>query len=204
MNTPNLTLAGFLMPSDRVTKLAISVLLAIIGSLLLWASAKVKIDLPLVPITLQSLIVLALGAAYGWRLGAATVLLYLAEGAFGLPVFAGTPEKGIGLAYMLGPTGGYLLGFLAAAALVGWLAQKGADRNAFTMFGTMLLGAAVIYVPGIVWLAGWMMQVKAMDVQPAVAAALTGGFLPFIWGDVIKAALAAMAFPAAWLMLDRR
>lgn len=203
MNTPNLTLAGFLMPSERMAKLAASMLLAIVGSLLLWVSAKIKIDLPLVPITLQSLVVLGLGAAYGWRLGAATVLLYLAQGAFGLPVFAGTPEKGMGLAYMMGPTGGYLFGFLIAAALVGWLAQKGADRNAFTMFGAMLLGAIAIYLPGIIWLAGWMMQVKTMEFTPAVTAAIAGGFLPFIWGDIVKAALAAMAFPAAWLMLDR-
>jgi biotin transport system substrate-specific component len=204
MNTPNLTLAGFLLPSDRMLRPALLVLLAIVGSLLLWASAKIKIDLPLVPITLQSLVVLGLGAAYGWRLGAATVLVYLVQGAFGLPVFAGTPEKGIGLAYMMGPTGGYLLGFLIAATLVGWLAQKGADRNAFTMFGAMLLGAIAIYIPGLIWLAGWMMQFKAMELTPAVTAALTGGFLPFIWGDIVKAALAAMAFPAAWLMLDRR
>ena len=110
MNTPNVTLAGYLLPSNRMTKLALSIGLAVIGSLLLWASAKVKVDLPLVPITLQSLAVLGLGAAYGWRLGAATVLLSLAEGAVGLPVFAGTPAKGIGLAYMMGPTGGYLVG----------------------------------------------------------------------------------------------
>jgi biotin transport system substrate-specific component len=204
MNTPNLTLAGFLLPSDRLARLGLSLVLAIAGSLLLWASAKIKVDLPLVPITLQSLVVLGIGAAYGWRLGAATTLLYLAEGAAGLPVFAGTPEKGIGLAYMMGPTGGYLLGFVCAAALVGWLAQKGADRNAFTMFGTMLIGAIAIYLPGLTWLAGWMMAANGMDLVPAVTAAVTGGFLPFIWGDIIKAALAAMAFPAAWLVLDRR
>ena len=204
MNTPNVTLAGYLLPSNRMTKLALSIGLAVIGSLLLWASAKVKVDLPLVPITLQSLAVLGLGAAYGWRLGAATVLLYLAEGAWGLPVFAGTPAKGIGLAYMMGPTGGYLVGFLLAAALVGWLAQRGADRNAFRMFGVMLAGAAVIWICGLAWLFALKTLVTGMPVTAAFAETVTAGLVPFIVGDLIKAALAAMAFPAAWLMLDRR
>ena len=194
MNTPNVTLAGYFLPSNRATKLALSIGLAVLGSLLLWASAKVKVDLPFVPITLQSLVVLGLGAAYGWRLGAATVLLYLAEGAAGLPVFAGTPEKGLGLAYMMGPTGGYLIGFVIAAAAVGWLAQKGADRNAFRMFGAMLIGAALIYLPGVPWLAAFIGYEKAINF----------GLLPFIAGDLVKAALAALAFPAAWLMLDRK
>ena len=82
--------------------------------------------------------------AFGWRLGGATVALYLAEGAIGLPVFAGTPEKGIGLAYMAGPTGGYLLGYLVAAVVVGWLAEKGWDRNVFTTLAAMIIGTAII------------------------------------------------------------
>jgi len=81
--------------------------------------------------TMQSLVVLLVGMAFGWRLGVATVLLYLFEGLLGLPVFAGTPEKGIGLAYMAGPTGGYLLGFVPAAALTGWLAECGWDRSSW-------------------------------------------------------------------------
>src|SRR5690349_16484491 len=89
------------------------------GSLVLWASAKLQVPFYPVPMTFQSLVVLAIGMAFGWRIGAATVALYLIEGAAGLPVFAGTPERGIGLAYMVGPTGGYLLGYLLAATLVG-------------------------------------------------------------------------------------
>jgi biotin transporter BioY len=106
-----------------------NLLLAVAGSLLLWAAAKVQVPFYPVPITMTTFAVLAIGMAYGWRLGAATVLLYLAEGAMGLPVFAGTPEKGIGLAYMAGPTGGYLLGYVLAAAACGWLAERGWDRT---------------------------------------------------------------------------
>src|SRR5256885_9623717 len=96
--------------------------LAVLGSLALTLSAKLQVPFYPVPMTMQSLVVLLIGLAFGWRLGTATVLLYLAEGLAGLPVFAGTPEKGIGLAYMMGPTGGYLVGFVLAAAFLGWLA----------------------------------------------------------------------------------
>jgi biotin transport system substrate-specific component len=204
MNVANMSLAGYLLPSNRAMRVLWQVLLVLVGSLLLWVSAKIKVDLPLVPITLQSLVVLTLGAAYGWRLGMATVLLYLAEGAWGIPVFAGTPERGIGLAYMMGPTGGYLVGFLLAAGLVGWLAQRGADRNAFRMFGAMLAGMAVIWLCGLVWLFALKSVVTGTPVTEAFFATVSAGLLPFIAGDLIKAALAAMAFPAAWLLVDRR
>ena len=122
------TLAAALLPR-RATALAGAALLALAGSLLLTLSAKVQVPFYPVPITMQSLVVLCLGATLGARLGAATVVLYLLEGALGLPVFAGTPERGIGLAYMAGPTGGYLIGFVAAAYLVGLLAERGWDRS---------------------------------------------------------------------------
>ena len=96
-----------------------NILLAVAGSIALWISAKIQIPFYPVPVSMQTLVVLMIGMAFGWRLGAATVILYLAEGVAGLPVFAGTPEKGIGLAYMVGPTGGYLVGFVIAAAAVG-------------------------------------------------------------------------------------
>ena len=203
MNSDSLTLAGLGRPESAAQRWVYYALLALGGSLLLWVSAKVKVDLGLVPITLQSLVVLALGAAYGWRLGAATVLLYLAEGAAGLPVFAGTPEKGLGLAYMLGPTGGYLVGFVLAAALVGWLAEKGSDRNVVRMFAAMVAGVAVIWVAGLIWLLALKTAVTGTPVSAAFAETLTVGLVPFIAGDLIKAALAALAFPAAWSILER-
>ncbi|MDD9923819.1 MAG: biotin transporter BioY [Boseongicola sp.] len=126
--------------------------LLVAGVIALWVSAKVQIATVPVPGTLPMLGGMVIGAAYGPRLGAATVASYLFLGIQGLPVFAGTPEKGIGLAYVLGPTGGYLLGFLIAAYLVGVLARAGWDRSPITMAGAMAVGIVAVYVPGVVWL----------------------------------------------------
>jgi biotin transport system substrate-specific component len=172
-----------------------NVLLAVAGSLALWVSAKVQIPFFPVPLTLQTLVVLLIGMAYGWKLGAATVGLYLLQGAMGLPVFAGTPEKGIGLAYMMGPTGGFLLGFVLAAALVGYLAQRGWDRNIATTALAMLLGNAIIYVPGLLWLGsvvGWDKPV------------LQWGMTPFLLGDLAKLIVAALLMPSIWKLLSKR
>ncbi|AZO00833.1 biotin transporter BioY [Mesorhizobium sp. M9A.F.Ca.ET.002.03.1.2] len=163
--------------------------LAIAGSLALWLSAKLQVPFYPVPMTMQTFVVLVIGTAFGWRLGAATIALYLAEGALGLPVFAGTPEKGIGLAYMAGPTGGYLLGYLPAAALCGFLAKRGWDRRIVTMALSMLLGTVVIYAFGLSWLGavlGWDKPILAW------------GLTPFILGDLLKLALAAAVLPLAW------
>jgi hypothetical protein len=122
------TLLGTLWPAEGDTRsIGRALVLAVAGTLLLTLSAKMKVPFYPVPMTMQTLVVLVIGAVYGWRLGVATILLYLAEGASGLPVFADTPERGIGLAYMMGPTGGYLLGFVVGAAIVGWLAERGWD-----------------------------------------------------------------------------
>jgi biotin transport system substrate-specific component len=171
-----------------------ALVLAVVGSLLLTVSAKVQVPFWPVPMTMQTFAVVVIGMAYGWRLGAATVLLYLVEGATGLPVFAGTPERGIGLAYMAGPTGGYLVGFLAAAALCGWLAERGWDRRLVPALFAMLLGHAVIFVFGLGWLG------HAIGLEKAVAV----GFTPFLVGTVVKIALAAAVLWAAWLGLERR
>lgn len=135
--------------ADRLWKgentLARNVALAVAGSAALWISAKIQVPFYPVPITMQTFVVLAIGMAFGMRLGAATLALYLVEGLFGLPVFAGTPEKGVGLAYMMGPTGGYLLGYLVAAGVVGFLAERGFGRNFLTTAAAMLVGSAIIY-----------------------------------------------------------
>lgn len=191
--TAQSTIAGSLWPEKAATRWLRAVILAVLGTALLWLSAKAKVDIGPVPVTLQTLVILSLGAAYGWRLGAATLMLYLAEGAAGLPVFAGTPEKGIGLSYMAGPTGGYLLGFVLAAAVTGYLAERGFDRNPFKMCAAMLLATAVIYLPGLVWLSTLIGGEKAIQF----------GFMPFIWGDLIKAALAAAMFPAIWQLFKK-
>ena len=121
-------------------------LLALFGSGLLTISAKLNVPFYpfVVPMTMQTFAVLVIGMALGWKLGAVTVMLYLIEGALGLPVFAYTPAKGIGISYMMGPTGGYLVGFLLSAALLGYLGEKGFDRNIGTTLVAMLIGTAVI------------------------------------------------------------
>ena len=172
------TLAQTLWPSSVSKPLRI-LLMLLVGSLLL---------------TMQTFAVLVLGMAFGWRVGMATVLLYIAQGALGLPVFAGTPEKGIGLAYIMGPTGGYLLGFVLAAGVCGWLAERGWDRTLGTTALAMLIGNIVIYAPGLLWLGslfGWDKPI------------LEWGLYPFLLGDVVKLALAAVAMPLAWKLLRR-
>jgi biotin transport system substrate-specific component len=171
-----------------------AVVLAVVGSVLLIVSAKVQVPFWPVPMTMQTFAVVVIGMAYGWRLGGATVLLYLAEGAAGLPVFAGTPERGLGLAYMVGPTGGYLVGFLVAAVLCGWLAERGWDWRLGRALIAMLLGHAVIFVFGLGWLATLIGTEKAIAV----------GFTPFLLGTVVKIALAAAVLWAGWLGLERR
>lgn len=185
--THSATLADRLWRGDQA--LPRKVILAIAGSLALWASAKLQVPFYPVPMTMQTFVVLVIGMAYGWRLGAATVLLYLAEGAAGLPVFAGTPEKGIGLAYMVGPTGGYLLGFVLSAALVGWLAQRGWGRNLATTFAAMALGTAMILGIGVLWLGAVLGWDKSI---------LEFGLYPFLPGAAFKIALAAVVLPLAW------
>ena len=188
------TLAGTLWPVGKVNALLRGMVLAVAGTALLTVAAKIQVPFYPVPMTLQTFVVLALGMAYGWRLGAVTLLLYMAEGALGLPVFAGTPEKGIGLAYMMGGTGGYLIGFVLAAAACGWLAERGWDRGVVRTATAMAIGNAIIYIPGLLWLGGLFGWDKPI---------LTWGLTPFLLGDLTKLALAAALLPLAWKWLGR-
>lgn len=181
------TLASALWPASSSNAWARNIVLTIAGSLLLWVTAKIQIPFWPVPMTMQTFAVLLIGVAYGWRLGGATVSLYLAEGALGLPVFA----KGGGLAYLMGPTGGYLIGFLVAAAAVGWLAEKGWDRSPGTTVLAMLIGEALIFGFGVTWLG------NVIGFDKAIAA----GVMPFLAGEVFKIALVTALLPAAWRLL---
>jgi biotin transport system substrate-specific component len=189
------TLASAIWPTTAARNILRNIILAVGGTGILWIAAKIQIPFYPVPMTMQTFVVLALGMAYGWRLGAATLLLYMAEGAVGLPVFAGTPEKGIGIAYMLGGTGGYLIGFVLAAGACGWLAERGWDRNVVMTALAMLAGNVLVYVPGLLWLGtlfGWDKPI------------LEWGLTPFILGDLTKLALAAAVLPLAWKLVRRR
>ncbi len=187
-------LVGRIIPDHGAARWAANGTLVVAGSLVLWASAKIQVPFWPVPMTLQTLAIMVIAATFGMRLGVATVLLYLAEGAFGLPVFAGTPEKGIGLAYMIGPTGGFLVGFVLAVGLVGWLAERGLDRSAFRLFGAMLVGDVIVFAVGLFWLGtllGWDKPILAW------------GLYPFVLGDLTKIALAAAGVAAGRRLIGR-
>lgn len=185
------TLADAVLPHSTPRNLV----LALAGSLALVASAKLQVPFWPVPMTMQTFVVLVIGMSFGWRLGAATVLLYLAEGATGLPVFANSPERGIGLAYMAGPTGGYLAGFVMAAAVTGFLAERGWGRTVASAFAVLAAGVVAIYLPGILWLGaviGWDKPILSLGVWP---------FLP---AELVKVALAAAVLPFAWRFVKAR
>ena len=187
-------LAAFALPANPGQRFAAQVGLAIAGSALLWVSAKIKVDLFAVPMTLQTLALFTLAAAYGMRLGVATVALYLLEGALGWPVFAGTPEKGIGLAYMAGPTGGYLASYIFAAAIVGYAVERGLGRNPFKLFGAMLAAETVILTMGFAWMAVLFGAEKAFAY----------GVGPFILTDLVKIGIAACLVPAIAALFARK
>ena len=147
-------------------------LIAIFGSILLTISAKIKIPFYPVPMTMQTFVVLLMGLTFGWKIGVATISLYLFEGVIGLPVFAGTPEKGIGLIYFAGPTMGYLIGFLFAAFISGYLNFK---TNILLIFLKLILSVSVIYILGILWLGnliGWDKPLLQLGVIPFLLAEL--------------------------------
>jgi len=187
-------LISLALPEGRTARLLMQVALVVGGTLLLTLAAKTKVVLGPVDLYLGNFAVLALVAAFGLRLGLATVLLYMAEGAAGLPVFQSTPEKGIGLAYMMGTTGGYLVGMVVAAAIVGWAADRGWGSNPLKLFAATLAGSVIILAFGYAWLATLI----------GAEGAWTFGVAPFIVPDLIKAALAASAVPAVWALRARR
>ena len=144
---PARPLVDLALPQNGAARLGAQIVLAVLGTLLLTLSAKSKVVLGPVDMSLQTLAVLLIGASFGFRLGVATLLLYMAEGAVGFPVFQSSPEKGVGIAYMLGTTGGYLAGFVVMAAIVGWAADRGLDRNPIKLFGVMLAANAITTKP---------------------------------------------------------
>ncbi len=168
-----------LSPAQRVAGI-------LIGNLLLILSAKIQLPFWPVPMTMQTFVVLLLGATLGARAGAAAVALYLFEGGLNFAVFAGTPERGIGVAYMYGPTGGYLFGFLVAALVVGFASDRGWMKSLLTNAAWMLLGHAITLALGVAWLA------HLVGLNTALAAGLT----PFWLATALKTAMAIAAYEA--------
>jgi biotin transport system substrate-specific component len=164
----------------------------VLGIALLAVAAKIKIPMWPVPVTMGTFAVLTIGAAYGARLGLATILGYMIIGALGFDIFAGSSAEKFGLTYMMGGTGGYLVGYVLATLALGALAQRGWDRSFKWMALAMLIGNVLIYVPGLIWLGtlyGWDKPILAW------------GLTPFLIGDVLKLALAALLLPAIWKMV---
>jgi len=161
-----------LVKSLKQSKLVKYVFIALIGSIALAVSSKIRIPFYPVPMTMQTLVVLIIGIGFGWKLGLTTVSLYLLEGIIGLPVFSGTPEKGVGLIYFTGPTMGYLLGFLLAVYISGKFTY---DNNLVKNFFKLLLATSFIYVLGMAWLGnliGWNKPVFQLGAQPFLLAEL--------------------------------
>ena len=161
-----------LIKEIKQSKILKNVFIALMGTVLLAISSKVKIPFPPVPMTMQTFVVLFLGITVGWKLGVATVALYLFEGAIGLPVFSGTPEKGVGLVYFTGPTMGYLIGFIFTVYFAGYL---NFSKNLFVKFLQLLFSVSFIYILGVLWLGaliGWEKPLFQLGVQPFLLAEL--------------------------------
>ena len=173
--------------------IARKVAMVVFGSLLVAASAQVSVPMFPVPMTLQTLAISLIGLTYGARLAGATLLTYLAQGIAGLPVFAGGAA---GLAYLMGPTGGFLIGFLAMAWLTGYLVERGLDRGFGRLFVAAFIPALLLFVPGVLWL--W--TITPLDLQGAVMA----GAVPFQIGGLVKSAVAALIVTGAWAALKNR
>ncbi len=185
MNTSSASFAETHLVSENANKMIRYVVLAVLGTLVLTISAKTQVVQLPVPITLQTLAIFAIAAAFGRKLAVATVLLYLAEGLVGLPVFAGPVA---GPTYMAGGTAGYLVGFVVAAYIIGGAADKGWSKNPFKMAGAIFVADVAIFALGFAWLATIIGPEKAFF----------GGVVPFVVADLIKIALASSLVAALW------
>lgn len=207
MTTPN-TLLGTFQPRSQTARLLSNIVLVVLGTLLLAASAKFKVPLPPIPFTLQTLAVAALAAGFGWRIGVATVALYLIEGLAGLPVFA----NGGGLAYVLSPSFGFLAGYLPMALLIGWAADRGIAGNVALLFAVMVVGDAIAFACGFGWLLVVANSIQASGGElpswlkggDLITVAYNGAVKPFILWDLLKMAFAAMTVAGLWAAFRKR
>lgn len=172
-------------------RIAIALFLALLGSLILAASARIQVPFWPVPMTMQTLVVLVLAMLLGAGLGCGVIVLYIAEGMLGLPVFANTPERGVGIAYLLGPTGGYLFGFALAAYVAGWLAERG-YTGVVRAIAVQALGTAIILACGWAWL----------GLQIGHEKAFAAGVLPFLVSSAVKIVLGGLLVAALRRRLD--
>ena len=190
MQLQSASLMAAAWPAEGQARWVRDIVLVLAGTALIALCAKTQVPMWPVPMTMQTWAILLIGAAYGWRLGGITVIAYLLEGIAGIPVFAG-PEAGP--AYMAGTTGGYLVGFVVSAMLVGWLAERGWDRTLPRLVATLFLGSMVIFAVGVPWLAYLI----------GLGGAIQHGLVPFIPGMFLKLALAVAVLKAGWTLVHR-
>ena len=179
-----------LVKNINISKLLKYFFIVLLGSILLAVSSKIKIPFYPVPMTMQTLVVVLIGITFGWKIGVATVTLYLLEGIIGLPVFSGTPEKGVGLIYFTGPTMGYLLGFVVTVFLCG---KFNYDKNLLNNFLKLMLATSFIYLLGMVWLGtliGWEKPIFKLGAQP------------FLFAELLKILIATLVASKIQLVRD--
>ncbi|MEM9732556.1 MAG: biotin transporter BioY [Pseudomonadota bacterium] len=186
----NAALAPTMVADRGLNRTVTNIALVVVGTAIMALAAKIQVPFFPVPMTLQTLAVFAISAAYGRNLAVATMLLYLAQGAMGIPVFAG-PEAGI--AYMMKGTAGYLVGFVVAAAIIGEAADRGLSQRPFTMFGVIVAADVVVFALGFAWLSTLIGAEKAWQF----------GVVPFVLGDLFKIAIATAAIALGWKVLKR-
>jgi len=207
LTTPN-TVLGALAPKSAGARVATQIATVVLGTLVLWASAKISVPVMPIPVSLQTMAVAGLAAAFGWRIGVATLVLYLVEGLAGLPVFA----NGGGLQYLVSPSFGFILGYIPMAYIIGKAADQGAGKKLWTLFAAMLIGDAVLFTFGF----GWLLAVATIIVQTGAAlpkwidagnlvgTAFVGAVKPFILWDIVKMAFAALTVTGIWQLARRK
>jgi biotin transport system substrate-specific component len=201
MTTQTLAQRPWLQTNSSIWR---NVVLAVLGSILVAIAAQISIPMWPVPMTLQTLAVLGIGAAYGSRLGAATLALYALECAVGLPFRAGG-QAGIFMPDgALISSGGFLIGFVLAAGLTGLLVEKGWGATPLKTAMATLIGGAVLYIPGLIWLAVWAAMVKGVPSADVAAKAIAWGLTPFVMGDILKALIAGLGVGSVYSMIARR
>jgi biotin transport system substrate-specific component len=188
------TLVEAILPQTGLATFLKQILIVLAGVAVLALAAKIKVPMFPVPITMGTFAVLVIGAAYGPRLGLVTIIGYMIIGLLGFDVFAESSSELNGLTYMMGSTGGYLVGYLLAIMALGFAARRGWDRSVPQMAIALFLGNVLIYVPGLIWLGilyGFSAQI------------FTWGLTPFLVGDAMKLVLAALLVPAVWNIVDK-
>jgi len=199
LNAPQ-TLLGTVLPKTGTARLLSRLFTVVLGTAVLAISAKISVPVQPVPVTLQTMAVAVLAAAFGWRIGLATVALYMLEGLLGLPVFA----TGGGPAYLFGPTGGFIVSWLAVAVIVGWAADRGASRSFLALFGVMLAADTLNFALGFSWLLAMSSNAAFLDPANVVGSAFSKAVQPFIVWDIVKMAFAAATVSGGWALLRRK